>query len=180
VPGELYDKVAAAEWFRAIHFAEKNDAILDHVVTGDALHYTWAMPVYISKLFSINCPRAVVLPLALYQLTQHSGQREQLQCFVGAEQACVSWYKNNQLFWHKVFDYASAEDIAYEIRLVCEEHKINASRLDMALNTMSGREYPVANGLSQYFNSVYTGNGKAIRSVWDPSVSLFQQLLSCA
>ena len=180
IPDELYDASEAEKWFRKIHFVELTDTIINYRVKEEYLYYTYAIPVNIKQLIAINCPNAQLMPLPVYQLSNYNGQKEQLQCFITPEQASVVWYKNNKLFWHRVFEYSNAEEIAYNIRLVCEEHNINAARLDVACNIMSAGEYNVANNLSQYFNSIYTGHGKSIQSIWDPVISLIQQLSACA
>src|SRR4051812_4621395 len=96
IPEELYDATEAEKWFRSIHFMEPGDAITDHEIGEEYQHYLYAVPLYIRELISINCPNAVMLPLALHQLTGINGQREQLQCFITPEQASVTWYKNNK------------------------------------------------------------------------------------
>jgi|GEM_PF-510104 len=180
IPDELYNRDEAEKWLRATHYIEPTDTIEHFELKHEYARYVYAVPVYMRELVNINCPDAEIMPLAACQLIDYNGQREALQCMIGAEQACVSWYKNNKLFWHRVFEYSNAEDLAYEIRLVCKEHNINAARLDVACNTMSATEYAVANELSRYFNGIYTGAGKPIQTVWDPVISLAQQLSVCA
>ena len=179
VPDELYNKEEAENWLKHIHFIEPSDTIEHYHLKEQKANYVYAIPHNIRELVRINCKKATVMPLPAYQFSHKSTQHTYLQCFMSGEQACVSLYHLNLLIWHRVFDYSTAEDIAYEIRVVCREHKIAADKLTVACNAMSATEYAIANELSQYFSAITTGDGHSIKSLWSPALSLIKQLQSC-
>ena len=179
VPNELYDRTEAEHWLKQIHFIEPTDVIEHYPLKEQKANYIYAVPHYMRELVRINSGHAVVIPLPAYQFSHKSTQHTYLQCFISCEQACVSLYHLNALIWHRVFEYTQAEDIAYEIRVVCREHKIAADKLTVACNALSATEYAIANELSQYFTAITTGDGHSIKSLWSPVMSLIKQLSSC-
>lgn len=178
VPEELYDEREATNWFNQLHFTEPNDALTHHKLEQEDAYYLYNIPHAINELVKINCRNAVVLPMAAYQLCGKSNQTS-VQCLVTSEQACLTMHSNNKLLWHRIFDYAAAEDIAYEVRLVCKEHNINADKLTIACNTMSATEYALTNDLSQYFAAITDGSGQMIKGLWQPTLSAVKQLGTC-
>lgn len=179
VPEELYDAHEAANWFGQIHFTEPNDAITAFHLQQEGAYYTYNIPHSINELIKINCRNAAVMPLPLCLLHNKTSQTT-IQCLLTNEQACVTIHNNNKLLWHKVMDYTAAEDIAYEIRLVCKEHNINADRQTICCTATSAAEYSKANELSQYFAAISDGNRQIIKSNWQLAVSLAKLLATCA
>lgn len=179
VPEELYDVQEAENWLNSIHYTEPNDSIVHHHMNKEKAYYLYNIPHGINELVKINCRNATVAPLAVYQFEGNSNQQTRLQCFLTNEQACVTLHHNNTLLWHRIFDYANATDIAYETRLVCAEHKINADKIIVQCNTLSATEYAVTNDLSQFFSSITDGEGQFIKALWGPTLSLVKQLAAC-
>ena len=179
VPDELYERDAAENWLRQIHFIEPGDVIEHYSLAEQQINYIYAIPKNIRELVNINSNKATIIPVQAYQSVHGSALQTYLQCLVSAEQACVSLYRFNLLLWQKVFDYSTAEDIAYEAGVVCREHNIDAQKLTVAFNALTAAEYAIANDLSQYFTAVTTGGGHTIKSVWSPALSLIKQLSSC-
>lgn len=180
VPVELYEDREAEKWLNTIHLAEQNDSVEHHLLAKDDIQYLYIIPHGINELIKINCRNAVVRPLSAAQFTARGSQVSSLQCFLTAEQASVVLHAGNKLLWHRVFDYAAAEDIAYEVRLVCKEHNVNADKLVVAVSAASATEYAVANNLSQYFGGITGADGAYIKSVWGPVLALVKQLETCA
>jgi hypothetical protein len=176
VPETLYDKGAAEQWFNTIHFVEPNDVIAHYPLSARKANYIYSIPHGINELIRISCHSAKVRPLAACQLDETTP----VQCILTSEQACVTLYNNGKLLWHKIFDYAQPEDVAYEIKLVCKEHNINSDKLGIACSSMSTAEYTVVNGLSQYFGGITGGDGQYIKSLWGPTLSLVKQMETCA
>ncbi len=176
VPEALYNKEAAEQLFNTIHFVEPNDVIAHYEVRNPGARYLYNIPHGINELIRISCHKANVRPLAACQL----GNAAPLQCILSGEQACVTLQNNGKLLWHKVFDYAQAEDVAYEIKLVCKEHNINADKLAIACGCASTTEYAAVNALSQYFGGIKGSDGQYIKSLWGPTLSLVKQLETCA
>ncbi len=180
VPDELYDEGEAMQWLKQVQFVDANDVVKEHYQKEDKAHYLYSIPLNIEALVKINCVNATILPLAAYQFASNHTRGVRVHCFLTNDQACVSLYHFGTLLWHRIFEYRWAEDIAYEIRLVCEEHKINADKISVACNAVSSSEYKVVNALSQYFSGITTGTGHTISTVWSPALSLIKQLESCA
>ncbi len=179
VPDALYEEAAAKEWLRKIHFIERKDVIDTYTLEEDKAKYLLGLPVYISELIKINFKKAAVLPLPIYQFRSANKQSLYLQCCVTGEQVCATLHNYSQLLWHKVFDYTSSEDIAFEIRQLCQENNISPSKISMRCNAVSAAEYDVVCDLSQYFPGIRGGNGRNIGSRWDPAIFLAQQLFTC-
>lgn len=177
IPAELYDKGEAENWFNKIHFTEPNDTVTHYQLAAGQPYYLYNIPHGINELIKISCRNAAVRPLPACQLTKPA---QPLQCILTHEQASITLHHNNKLLWHKVIDYTQAEDVAYEIRLVCSEHNINADRLTMACSAVSTTEYAAINALSQYSGSITGGDGQFIKSLWGPVLSLVKQLETCA
>lgn len=180
VPAELYDEAEATRWLQQVHFIDANDVIKQYYLREDKAHYLYSVPLNIEALIKINCSTAAILPLSAYQFSNNYTRGVRVHCFLTNDHACVSLYHYGTLLWHRIFDYNTPEDIAYEIRLICEEHKINADKITIACNAISAAEYKVINGLSQYFSGITTGSGIEIEHLWSPALSLVKQLDSCA
>ncbi len=180
VPAELYDPTEAENWLKKIHYVDTNDEVQHFYLKEDKSNYLYSIPVNIKALVKINCPMAPLLPLPVYQFSSNYTRGVRLHCFLSGEQASVTIYHYGTLLWHRVFDYTAAEDIAYEIRLICEEHKINADKISIACTALSAAEYPVTSKLSQYFGGATTGGGHTINSPWACTLSLIKQLETCA
>jgi hypothetical protein len=179
VPEDLYDETEAKKWLSNIHFVETKDVVEAYPLLDDKAIYLLAAPVHITELIKINFKKAVALPLPVYHFTNAVAQSLYLQCCITGEQVCATLHNYSQLLWHRVFDYTCAEDIAYEIRLLCKENNISPDKVNMSCNTISAAEYNVVNGLSQYFPTIKAGNGISIGSQWDTAICLSQQLFAC-
>ena len=52
-----------------------------------------------------------------------------MQCCVTCNQVYATFYKNQELKWHQIFYYDTAEDIAYHIKLLCKQSNENVARV---------------------------------------------------
>ncbi|MBC7554081.1 MAG: DUF3822 family protein [Taibaiella sp.] len=180
VPEDLYEMAAANEWFSKIHFTDSSDAVKHYFLKEDKLNYLYALPKNIEALVKINCINAATAPLAACQFTNNHTRGVRLHCLLTSDQACVSLFHYGTLLWHRVFDYSAAEDIAYEVRLVCEEHKINTEKVTINCNTISATETGILKALAPYFAEVTTGTGHSVNMNWSATLSLIKQLEQCA
>ena len=178
VPEELYNEDEAKNWLQQVHFVENTDVIASYPLSEEHATYIQAVPVNITELIKIHFRQAELLPLAIYQLRNPNKRPLSMQLCMSSEQVCVSVHRNGQLQWHKVFSYASAEDIAYTLNLFCKENSIDPAGLYVTCNALSATEYDRINELTQYFPGIITDGGP-INSLWHPAISLAQQLLSC-
>ena len=179
VPDDLYEAKEAKNWLKNIHFIEPDDVVLSQHLEEDKANYLFAVPVKITELIKINFKKAAVLPMPVYHFRDTQQKSLYLQCCVTGEQVCATLHNYGQLLWHKVFYYACAEDIAYDIKHLCMENNISPSKITIMCNTISAAEYQVLNELSQYFPGIKSGNGYTISANWDPAISLAQQLIAC-
>ncbi len=179
VPDELYSENDAQSWLRKIFFIEQQDKIAVYPLENDKASFLQAIPLNISELVRINFKKAEVLPLQAYHFGDRQVQSLHLQCCITSEQVTATLHNYSQLLWHQVFDYSSAEDIAYAIKLLCKENYIDAAKLNITCNGIAGSEYDVINQLTQYFPSIKSGNGHTLHARWDPAVTLANQLLEC-
>ena len=179
VPYELYMEDEAKNWLKHIHFVEANDVITPYFLMDEKANYLQAVPLNITELIKINFKHAEILPLAIYQFRNPHKQPLHLQCCLSNEQVCLTLHNNSQLLWHRVFNYTSAEDIAYTINLYCQENDIDPAQLGVMCTGLSSAEYERINELTQYYPSIKAGNGHAITSSWGPAISLANQLFAC-
>jgi hypothetical protein len=179
VPDELYNEAAAAQWLQRLFFIERNDAVAAFALSNDKAMYVQSIPLYMAELIKINFRKSVVLPLSAYQFGERPAQTLHLQLCVGSSHTVATLHNYSQLLWHKFIDYATAEDIAWAIRLHCKENYIDANKLNITCNALSAAEYDVVTGLSAYFPHIKAGNGLTIHNLWDPAITLANQLAEC-
>ncbi len=179
VPDELYDETAAASWLHQLHYVEQQEVIATHPLENDKATYLQAVPTNINELIKINFKKAVVLPLCDYHFAAPQVQSLHMQCCLSNEQVTATLHNYSQLLWHRVFDYNTAEDIAYALKLMCKENYIDPAKLNITCNCLSGAEYDIINELTQYFAHLKAGNGLTIHTRWEPAISLANQLLGC-
>ena len=179
IPDDFYDENEAGNWLRHIHFTEPNDVNLSYSLDEDNAQYLFAVPLSITELVKINFKKAALLPLPVYYFKNTNRQSLYLQCCITGEQLCATLHNYSQLLWHRIFDYTSAEDIAFAINQLCIENHISSSDISLNCNTTSATEYDVLNELSRYFPAIKDGNGNTIRTRWDAVICLAQQLFAC-
>lgn len=180
IPDALYDENEARNWLKHIYYVEQKDVIESYSLEEDKARYLQCIPMNITELVKINFRKAVTMPLAAYHFGNSTTRQSlYLQCCVTAEQVCATLHNYSQLLWHRVFDYTSAEDIAFEIRHLCMENNISPSKISLRCNSISATEYGIINELSAYFPGLRAGNGRSINGQWDGAVYLAQQLVTC-
>ncbi len=179
IPDDLYDENEAGNWLGKIHFIEPTDVILSYSLDEDKAQYLFAVPLSVTELVKINFKKAALLPVPVYYFKNTSRQGLLLQCCITAEQVCATLHNYSQLLWHRIFDYTSAEDIAFAINQLCIENHISTADVSLNCNTASAAEYDRLNELSQYFPTIKNGSGAAINTRWDGAICLAQQLFAC-
>jgi hypothetical protein len=179
VPDELYTEQDAKNWLKHLYFVEAGDTINIFPLDSDKARYLYAIPVDIAELIKINFRKTPLVPLPFHHFNMEQVHSLYLQCTITADQVTATLHNYSQLLWHKVFDYSCAEDIAYEIKLLCKENYIDAAKLNIVCNTLCASEYDIVNNLTQYFPGIKAGNGLAIHERWDPAISLVHQLSEC-
>jgi len=180
VPDELHDKTLSVDWLKKIHFVDATDVVNTWPLTDDKAQYILASPVSIVELVKIYFKRAKVQPLAIYQFADAPVDDAQINCCITNEHVYATFYNNKQLLWHQCFDYTTAEDIAYHLKLRCKESGMDAWNVMLHCTALSATAFDAVNGLSQYFSRFTIGTASVTDYRWAPAVSLLQQLYTCA
>ncbi len=181
VPDTLYDRQKAENWLKIVHFVEENNEEFKHYFAQEEKNYiVSAVPMNIMALIKINCPTIAVLPVSAYMSRNNYTRGVRIHCHITPEQCMSSVYHYGSLLWHRVFAYTNAEDIAFEIRKVCEEHKLNADKVMVNCTTMTAGQFEVAKGLNTFFAGLTTASGHDLKNPWSPVLSLIKELNECA
>jgi hypothetical protein len=179
VPDELYAENDAKNWLKRVHFIERRDIVKVFPLENDHAKYLYAVPVEIAELLKINFKKIPMHPLSMHHFNVEQANSLYLQCCISNEQAVMTLHNYSQLLWHNVLGYSCAEDLAYEIKLLCKENYIDPTKMNIVCNCTSASEYSVINELTQYFPGIKAGDGNAIQSQWAPAISLVHQLIEC-
>jgi Protein of unknown function (DUF3822) len=179
IPNDLYKEQHAKVWLRQIHYIEHDDAIEAFQLEQDRAMYMLAIPGDVKNWITNKFPNASIRSLAEYQFLKPPKIGLCLQSCVTAEQVCCTLHIDGNLLWHKVMDYAAAEDIVFEGKFLCKENNYFATKLTILFNSLTGGEFPVLNDYSQYYAAMKSGEGARIHAPWDAPTALIKQLLQC-
>lgn len=179
VPNDLYKENHAKVWIKHIHFIESDDFIDTFPIEQDKAVYIMAYPNHIRDLSKNHFPNAKILPLAYYQFLKPPKIGLCLQSCVSSQQVCATLHIDGNLLWHRIFEYASAEDIVFEGKYLCKENNYFATKLTILFNSLTAAEFNVLSDYSQYYPAMKSGEGNRIHTSWDAPTALMQQLLSC-
>ena len=179
VPNDLYKDNHAKSWLKHIHFIEEDDVVESYPLDQERAMYMMAFPSQLRDLIKNKLPNALIQPMALYQFIKTPKIGLCLQCCVTNNQVCATLHIDGNLLWHKVFEYAAAEDIVFEGKYLCKENNYFATKLTILCNALTGAEYSVLSDYSQYYPAMKSGEGNRIHSNWDAPTALVQQLLTC-
>jgi len=174
-PGILYNEIAATKWLSTIHFIEATETVINHYDKESDVYYTYTWPSAIKKLLLSYFLKTTVLPLAAYQLNTIDTRGYQLQCCISGEQVIATLNHNGTIQWHQSFNYQTAEDIAYHIKLLCKQYNITDDELQITCTATSNEQSEIISRLGQYFSQLQQPNND-----WANTISLFQQLYTCA
>lgn len=182
VPDALYDEGAAVKWFNQLFFVEGNEILSVHRLHEDKANYMYAWPGTMKSLIGRYFNNSRALPLATYQFYKPYRTDSAIQCCITSTHVFATLYKNRTLHWHQAFPYETGEDIAYHIRLLCKQHRINPDTLDLKCTVTFRGLNTILNETAQYFPGIKDGDASVVAgdSQWTPAVSLLQQLYACA
>jgi len=181
VPDAIFQGSEANFWLSKIHFVETNDLVSEHYIRDDKAQYLYAWPTGVQNLISRYFQSATVIPFAAYQFYKPYQSKCLLQCCVTMDQVYATFYNNEALCWHQVFNYENAEDIAYHIKLLCKEHDIDPDKMSFQCTITNRSLSFVLSQLHQFFPRMKDGSsiGTTDKS-WTGTIYLLQQLYSCA
>lgn len=182
VPEVLYNEATAEKWMRKIDFVEGNEIINVHHLREDKANYLYSWPAAIRSLMTRYFTKAHIYPFASYQFYKPYKSECSLQCCITNDQVYATLYNNRQLHWHQVFNYETAEDIAYQLKLLAHQHNIESEYMSFQCTTTSRGLVDVVNELSQYYPSIKDGMGNVDTTDrnWIGTIYLLQQLYACA
>ena len=166
----------------SLFFVEGNEILSVHGLPEDKSKYMYAYPGTIKSLVGRYFVNSKLLPLSTCQFFKPYRGDTTLQCVITPEHVYATLYKNRLLHWHQVFSYDNGEDIAYHLKLVCKQLRINADGLDMQCTVAYRGLNPVLNDLSQYFPNIRENEAHAAANnrQWAATIGLLQQLYACA
>ncbi len=182
IPEHLYDETEAVKWLNKLFFVEGNEVLSVHRLQEDKAQYLYAYPGTMKSLVNRYFVNSKLLPLASYQFYKPYKADSSLQCTITQEHVYATLYKNRILHWHQVFGYETGEDIAYQLKLLCKQMRINPDMLDMHGTVAYRGLNPVLHDLSQYFPNIRENESAAAQNSrqWAGSIALLQQLYACA
>ncbi len=182
VPETLYKKEEAEKWLRQMYFVEANEVSSAHHLREDQIHYVYAWPAAIKSLISRYFIKAKVLPFSTYQFYKPFKAECSLQISLTNDKAFATLYKDRTLHWHQVFDYKSAEDVAYHIKHVAKKFEIADNQLSIQCTVANKALASHITELLQFFPGLKdgTGNVTANERSWVSNIYLLQQLYACA
>ncbi|MBS1587376.1 MAG: DUF3822 family protein [Bacteroidetes bacterium] len=182
VPEVLFNETASEEWMKKIYFVEGNEIISKHHLREDKANYMYAWPGTIKSLMTRYFGNARILPFAAYQFYKPYKSECSLQCCITSEHVYATLYNNRTLHWHQVFPYDTAEDIAYQVKLLCKQNDIEPLRMGMQCTMANKGLATIVNELAQFFPDLKDGTGNVGTNDrnWTGTIYLLQQLYACA
>lgn len=174
VPNALYNDAEAENWLQKTTFVEATDTISDCWLKAADVHYLYAWPTAIKKLLAKYFTNAQILPFAAHQFLEDNRKGYYLECCITEKNTYATFYNNNKIQWHQVFAYQNAEDIAYRIKLVCQQYQATLDNITCTI--ASNNQLELRNELSHYFPGIENKTG---HTEWTSTISLLQQLYAC-
>ncbi len=183
VPDDLYDAEEANKWINKLYYVEPVESIDTYRLHDDRCRYLYTAPATIKNTITRYFPQAQLLPLASYQFFKPYKTDAILQCCISADYVYATAYKNKTLYWHQIFPYQNAEDIAYQINLMCKQYRIHNDNIEVQATVVHKGLNTITQDLTQYFPKLKYGNnaeGYETAKDWGKTVALLQQLFACA
>lgn len=181
IPDELYDADALSMWMNSIHHLAADNQLDTYSATADKMHYAFTLPAPVHDIIARYFTEAKILPVAAYQFHKAKNRKDaHMQCLVADQLIVATLRINGKLTWHQVFDYTTAEDIAWQFTHLCKTHHIHAIDLNVEVTTLSERDYDLIPELETFFPKI-TWSAHQMQQVghWAPSIFLMQQLHAC-
>lgn len=180
VPNALYDEQAAEEWMKKIFFIESNELIASFDIKNEEAQYIYSWSAAVQSLVTRYYPGSQVYPLSRYQFYKPLQSELSLQCCITYNQVYATFYKQQKLQWHQIFYYETAEDIAYQLKLLCQQNDIDEDQLSVQCLAVNQNLTYITTALSQYFTVFTDGVLKNERGTsWNSTILLLQQLYAC-
>lgn len=182
VPEILYKPKEAEEWLKKLYFVEGNEIVTSHHLREDKAHYLFAWPAAMKSLIGRYFTKAKILPFASYQFYKPFKSECSLQCCITNDQVFATLYKNRKLHWHQVFDYFTAEDIAFHLKHTLQQYEVAPEEMVLQCTVTNRNLTNFVSELSQYFPGLKDGTGNVVTNdrSWTGTIYLLQQLYACA
>ncbi|WP_276133684.1 DUF3822 family protein [Polluticoccus soli] len=181
VPKAIYKEDTAAEWLNDLHFVGKDEAVHEYSLRDDKAQYLFAFPLATRDLMIRYFPKARIMPFAAHQFNKHYKTSQVLQCTFTEGEVYLTLYKDRKLQWHQVANYNSVEDVAYQVKLLCQQQNLDEEHLAIIAAAETNILTRRIHELFGYFPNLKIGTGKmdVQEGPWQAAVYLFQQLYSC-
>lgn len=179
VPDDLFSEAEATSWLKKVHFLERTDEVIVTKLWGENAHHVMAVPNTIPALIKINFTNAAILPFPMHHFNDRGQGKLKVHCAVLPAQAYITVHNNSQLLWHQLVDYIGAEDIVFHIKNFLRQNDIESDNITVICDAATRAEFEILREVSRYVYCV-TADGNKISARWDASISLANQLLSCA
>lgn len=183
VPDALYQQEQAATMLRHCFHIAQDETIFTADANPDKAKILYALPNDLSAMIQEVFGKAPVIPVtADLGCKTDKTVSFHADCLLTQDKAFASLRINGQLHWHQVFDFANAEDIAYQLAAACRQNKVAIA--DLHIHSMSTHEslITVITELETYYPKIkYSGSNMVTEErQWLPVLYLLQQMNLCA
>lgn len=182
VPETLYDEQEAVHWLKKLFFVEGSEVTATYALQGASARYVYAYPGSMKSLVERYFQKAKLLPLATHQFNNTAQTDIIIQCSLTQENAIATLHQHSRLLWHQVFEYETAEDIAFQLRHLCVQRGMDAETVAIEWTTVHPKLNTMLRDAAQYFPysrqhdvGMISGDDE-----WRGTISLLQQLYACA
>jgi hypothetical protein len=181
VPKAIYKEDAAAQWLNDLHFVGKDEVVHEYPLREDKAQYLFAVQLTARDILIRYFPKARIMPFAAHQFNKNYKTSQILQCTFTEYEVYLTLYKDRKLHWHKVHEYRTIEDVAYQIKLLCRQQDLDQEQLAIICAADTNMLTRRIHDLFSYFPNLKIGTGKmdVPDGPWKAPVYLFQQLYSC-
>jgi len=184
VPDALYSEETAQEWLKKLYYIEINETIATYPLRDDKAVFVYAWASAIESLVNRYFTKAKFFPLPAYQLQKPKTNNATITACITTDAVFATLYDNKTLYWNQYFHYETAEDIAYQIKLLCAQNEIDVNTLELHCSVTSRNVGKIVSDLTQYFPDLKSGieniHGGENEYNWSGTLNLLQQLYACA
>ncbi|XZF13850.1 DUF3822 family protein [Chitinophagaceae bacterium MMS25-I14] len=181
VPAALYDQQEAGNWLTSQFFVSPDELIHHCDAPADNAFIVYAQPAMADKLVKTYFNHAALLPVNIYQ---HCGTPagDAVQCLITENEVFASLRRKGKLTWHQAFSYTNAEEIVYQLGLMCKQYNIKLVDLNLQCAATETSCMAIIQELATFFPHLRYDHvvTDAADKDWAPVIYLVQQLNACA
>lgn len=180
IPEELYHEADAVAWLRNVFFIEADETIHHYKLSKDRAQMTFAVTAIAENLAKTYFNHATIRPSNACQYSSTT-EGNSLDLLLMDEAVWATFRQKGKLIWHQYFSYNNAEEIAHRIAMVCKEHNVNHTDVDMQGAAVSPELTGILETLQSFFPKLKYDNADvaAGQESWAPVIYFVQQLNAC-